>query len=606
VRLPRSVLLALGLVAGCLEVPSGPGQECRISADCDPGEVCSEGLCYGNPPTGMFAATLTAPSAREDLVATELVTFMLPEDGALGDLQLETPVTISGRVEAYCSSSQPACSTLSVAAQVRVTRPSRFPGGPTLRFSTQSKADVPRGSDSFVLRVPRTRPGDEPWSVTIDPEGGSDEPPAHGGTDPAEVVPPKRFTLHAADNVEHQTYTLGSPDAAVITGTLKDAIGQPLLGYRVVAMGRWDMLSAPTEVSTVHFSDDGSYTLVLSDNIVGAVEVVARPFARNVVAPSLHVTGVAPITQQRNITQPSGLGERASVTVPVQGLAGNGEVRPISGVRVIVRAAIEPTFSGGARAVLVAEATTGEDGIARLALLDGTMITNLYRLRVVPPASSSFGVVYDRTIELGEIATAMETRVLAPVRLPSRVAVRGTVVDVHGQPLPSVSVTARRAQRFLWSLSAPNQAFLDEIPAATAITQESGEFIVWVDPAVADVWGHYDLYFETPAGSRAPNWTIPDLEIPRIAGQQTVSLETIAIPDAARIRGRIVDSSGNKVEGSALRVFQLASDDHVCRDVGYAPEGCTPASVVLGYGESDRTGTVRLTLPRDLAPAPAN
>jgi hypothetical protein len=594
------------LAAGCLEVPSGPGQECRVSADCDPEEVCSEGLCYGNPPQGTFAATLTAPSARENLVATELVNLVLPEDGELGELALETPVTISGRVEAYCSSNQAGCSTLSLAAHVRVTRPSRIPGGPSVRFSTQSKADVPRGSDSFTLRVPRTRPGDEPWTVTIDPNGGGEEPPVHGGTDPAEVVPPMRFSLYAPDNVQHQTYTLGSADAAVITGTLKDAIGQPLLGYRVVALGRWDLQSAPTEVSTVHFTNNGSYMLVLSDNIVGPIELVARPFAKNVVAPSLHITGVPAVTQQRNITQPSGLGERVTVTIPVQGLAGNGEVKPVSGVRVIVRAVIEPSFSGGARAVLAAEATTGEDGIARLALLDGTALASLYRLRVVPPASSTFGVVYDRTLELGEAGTSMDTRVLAAVRLPARVALRGTVVDVHGQPLAAVSVTARRAQRFLWSMSASNQAFLDEIPAATAITPESGEFVVWVDPAVAEVWGYYDLYFETPAGSHAPNWTIPDLEIPRIAGQQTVSLDTIAIPDAARIRGRIVDGNGHKVEGSALRIFHLSSNELVCRDVDYAPEGCTPASVVLGYGESDRTGTVRLILPRDLAPAPRN
>src|SRR5690606_20998914 len=149
------------------------------------------------------------PATREDLIATELAPLELPADGWLGEIQLEAPVTISGRVEAYCASANQSCSTLSIGAEVRVTRPARFPGGPALRFSAQSVADTPRGTDSFTLRVPRTRPGDPPYIVTIDPDGGGQEPAADGGTDPAELVPPRRFTLYATENVEHQTYTLG-------------------------------------------------------------------------------------------------------------------------------------------------------------------------------------------------------------------------------------------------------------------------------------------------------------------------------------------------------------------------------------------------------------
>src|SRR5690606_14469465 len=124
--------LVLGMLAGCLEVPAGPGQECRVDADCDAGEGCGEGLCWGAPPAGVFAATLSAPAKREDLIATELALLELPADGWLGDVQLEAPVTISGRVEAYCPSANQSCSTLSIGAEVRVTRPARFPGGPAL------------------------------------------------------------------------------------------------------------------------------------------------------------------------------------------------------------------------------------------------------------------------------------------------------------------------------------------------------------------------------------------------------------------------------------------------------------------------------------------
>lgn len=579
----------VALLAGCLEVPSGPATECRIDADCASGEVCTDGLCYGNPPAGMFAATLSAPSARQDLISTEIAMLDLPPDGFLGDLVLESPVTISGRVEAYCATSNNTCNTLSVGAQVRLTRPARFPGGPTLRFSAQSKAGVARGTDSFSIRVPRTLEGDPPWTVTIDPEGGGEAPPPDGGSAPAELMPPRHLALVASDDLEHQTYTLGGPEAPVITGSLKDALGQALIGYRVVALGRWSQDAALTEVSTVHFTTTGSYSITVAEEAIGPLELVITPFGQNEVAPELHVTYVSDATHVRNVTQPANLGEPIELELPVQGLAGDGQVKPVSGVRVIVRGVLEPVFSGGARVEYVAEATTGEDGIAHLSVLDGGQLDSAYRLRVVPPGGSSFGILFDVPIDVSEPA---------PVRLPSRVALRGLVADASGTPLSGVSVTARRSLRFLWSVVERDQSFLDEIPASNAITPESGDFVVWVDPAIADVWGHYDLFFESPAGSSVPNWTVTDIEIPRVSGQTTVSLDTVTLPAAARVHGKVVDGAGRPVEGSAFRVFELSSNEPICREVGFEPASCAPASTVLGSAESDDRGTVRLSLPR--------
>jgi hypothetical protein len=248
----RAWLLALA-ATGCLQVPKAAPQECSTTSDCDTahGEVCDEGVCYGNPPMGEFAATVSAPSTRTDVVATEIPLISLGRDGWLGDIALETPVTISGRVEAYCAGANQTCPMTSIAAEVRFTRPSRFPGGPTLRLSVQSKAGFPRGMDSFTIKVPRTQPGDEPYTVTIDPEGGGEKPPADGYALPAELVPPKRLMLAATEDSEHQTYTLGSANPVTITGSLKDALGSALVGYRVVALGKIDAQSAPTEVSTV-------------------------------------------------------------------------------------------------------------------------------------------------------------------------------------------------------------------------------------------------------------------------------------------------------------------------------------------------------------------
>ena len=586
----RVALAAMLALAGCLEVPKPKGQECAVDSDCNTaiGEVCGDGVCWGGPPAGTYAATLSAPVERQDVIATELPLVELPRGGNLGALELETPVTISGRVEAACGPIQMNCSTSSIAARIRITRPSRFPGGPTLRFLALSKSGVPRGTDSFTIRVPRTGPDDPPYTVTIDPEGGGDAPPPHGGKDPAQLVPPKRFELAAAESIEHQTYTLGT-NAVQISGTLKDSLGASLTKYRVVAVGRWQGSSNTAELSSVHYSTDGTYSISLAEGVTGTVELVAKPYDMQV-APELHVTGVEPTgPQTRNIFQPTGIGARIDVSIPIEGLSGNGEVRPVSGARVIVTGSTASTFTSSARAVVVAEAITMDDGIARFSLLDGDALAGSYRLRVVPPASSSFGVIYDQPLQLGA---------LTKVRLPSRIAVRGSVVDIAGLPLADVSVTARRSLRFLWSLDAPDQAFLDEIPAATAITPESGEFVMWLDPAIGSVWGHYDLFFETPDNSPSPSWSIADLEIPRIPGQMTISLATVTIPDAAHMRGRVVDGAGIPVAGSALRIFQISDNESLCGEVSYAPAGCAADARAMGHGESDGTGMVRFTLPR--------
>lgn len=579
-------LLAL-LAGGCLQVPSAPGVECSSSSDCDSGETCSEGVCYGGPPPGTFAASIAAPSSLESVIGTEIASLPLPGDGSFGDLALETPVTISGRVEAYCADNQ-LCTNNSVGAQIRLTRPSRIPGAPALRFSGESKADLPRGSDSFSILVPRTGPNDPPWTVTIDPNGGGDAPAMDGGTAPAELVPPKHLTLTATESIEHQTYTLGVPDPVTITGIVRDAFQTPLGQYRVVALGRWEGETTPTEVSTVDFTPDGSYSLTVADGVMGPLEVVARPFGEGDVSPTLHRANVELQTQTLNLAQPAGLGQRRTMNIPVEILESAGELKTLSGVRVVVTGSVTSTADPNLRAVVSVDVTTAEDGVAHLALLDGAALAQTYVMRLVPPAGSPYGVIDNGTIAAEPMS----------VRLPSRVAVRGTVLDVDGNPVAGVSVTARRSLRFLWSVLPDAQAFLDEIPASTGLTTEAGDFVLWVDPAIAATWGSYDLFFEAPMGSNAPSWWIAEVGVEHATNPSATSLGTVMLPDAARFHANIVDSNGAPIEGSALRIFQLSSNENACMDVPYPPAACAPSPIVLGQGESQDSGMLTLTLPR--------
>ncbi|MBC7974559.1 MAG: hypothetical protein H7138_06190, partial [Myxococcales bacterium] len=144
----------LALLAGCLSVPDGVAPMCRSNDECDGarGEVCEEGVCWGNPPTGMFAAVISPPSARRDAVPRELPPFTLSPDGWMGELRLDPPVLLGGRVVAYCPAPMTGCDATPIAATVTVSRRSLFGGGPGFK----TIANVEGGADSFSIALPPT------------------------------------------------------------------------------------------------------------------------------------------------------------------------------------------------------------------------------------------------------------------------------------------------------------------------------------------------------------------------------------------------------------------------------------------------------------------
>jgi hypothetical protein len=574
--------------AGCLEVPPPPHGMCNSSADCATGEVCEESVCWGNPPALEFAATLGPPSDRTDLVSTEIPQLAIPADGWVGDLVVHSPATLSGRVEAYCPS--PCDATNSVGATITISRRALFAGGPGFRNVFSSKDGVARGTDSFAATLPRTQDGDPDYVVTVVPDGRGDQP--QNGTSPAMVVPPLRTTLPIADNTS-MVFTLGSATSKTVTGTLTDG-SHPLSQYRVVALGRWDASSPLTEVSTVDYvgaGRNGVFSLTLADGIVGTVAIVAKPYA-GPFSPTLYLGNVVPGTD-RQVFQIANLPPPSDVPVTVYGYAGDGSMKPVSGARVIVSATYDPLVTtNNTRATVAVEAITDPNGLATLTLLDDQRFNAGYTLSVVPPASSTFGVVYAEPLDIHAAPQV--------VQLPNRFALRGVVVDTTGTPISNVSVTARPSLRFTWSLDDTGQQFLAEIPAATAVTPDDGSFIVWVDPFLADSWASFDLTCEPPMGSPAPSWTRPeiDIETPAAGGQKSLSLDNVTIPDASHIHGRIADSSGENVLGGEVRIFQVITDLTLCGEVAHPPDSCAIPAQLMGHGTSDDAGIARLSLPR--------
>jgi hypothetical protein len=582
------VLLA-GALPACLDVPEAPVVECSNDTECDQahGEVCDEGTCYGNPPPGAFAAVISPPSGRSDLVPRELTFFAARHDGWIEGLQLETPMMLAGRVEGACAPPPQVCDTSTIEATVTVTRRSAFPGGPGFRTIVTSSAGA--ADASFSVAVPPHHDGDEPYIITIMPAGRGDEPPTLGTT-PAQLVPPARIVV-TGTMAENRTTLLGGIDNPVVEGTLLSSTGNGLGYHRVVAMGRWDENEALTEVSTVAYTGtDGRFRLTLAANLIGNVEIVAKPYAA-LLEPTLRLDGVpATSSSQRTLTQPAGLGQSRTLTLPITGTDGNGAVNPVRGARVRVTATIGAMLVGDATASFSAEGTTNDAGNVELEVLDGPAIASRYRLEVVPQAAAKVGIMFDQPLEA----------YVTPLQLPSRVAMTGVVTDAEGNPLKDVAVTARPSLRFLWSLDDITQAFVSGIPAATTTTSEAGEYVLWVDPMILGTWGRYDLVFEPAGKSRAPAWVKPDVAIPESLAAAAVTMTQVQLPDAAFLRGNITDPEGNDLAAAELKVFRVADDALIslCAEVSNEPANCPIPATLQGRGTSDDKGVVRLTLPR--------
>jgi len=469
-----ALLLALGGLSACLSVPHELAPECSVTADCDQanGEICDDGTCWGNPPTGVFAAVLSPPSERKNLATRELPELMIHPDGWIDEIRLDKPLLYSAQL--VCEAPL-VCDDSALGATITVTRPSTFPGGPGFKAVVTTD-----GADPFQLAVPST-PGE--YTITVMPSG-RDEP--GGETTPAQLMPPLRTTLAISSNQSNQRLVVGRVGLPTVTGTITNDEGDPQSNYRVVALGRWDATSAPIEVSTVDYTGtDGQFSIQLSANLVGNVELVARPTV-TMVRPTLYAGGISGATGTTAIplVWPAEAGGGTTIEFDVKGVDGSGETIAVAGARVVVSAKIVTTPLGLAASSLAAsysaEATTGEDGRVSLPVLDGAAFAASYRVSIVPPASSTMGALYDQPLSIVQPILAK--------RLPTRLALRGVVQDVEGKPLGDVSVTARPSLRFVWSLDPDSQAFLTTIPPPTTTTPNTGEFLLWVDPNLADTW----------------------------------------------------------------------------------------------------------------------
>jgi hypothetical protein len=584
------VSIALLSFAACLPNPGAvQAPECFQSSDCPAaGQVCDEGLCWGDAPPGTYAALMAPPSSnRHDLVVTELPTINIPDAGDLGDQIIARPVQIGGRVHLGCVPNFSGCDpTAAVAATITVTRPSRIQGGPEYVDAGTSDASITSG-DSFTLDVPRLGLADSPYTVTITPDDTMSVFP--NGPTAAALAPPLTITLAATDDMIGQDLVLGQGSLRTVSGRVVDATGAGMPGVKVDALGRFVDGQPMLRVSTVAVTDlTGYYTIQIAQDAQAMIDIIGVPADKP--SMTLRLAAVKADLPQQLVADMGipAAGKPIAVTLPIVGHSSAGVATPVVAASVDVVATLDAGHVGQTTTYEVVTSTDTQ-GNASLTLLpaSGTPLRE-YHVRINPAPTSEFASAYDQTIEVGTGGG-----VLGEIDLPHRVAVTGQLLDHSGFAAAGVTVTAQPALSLTLGLSPATQTLLSSLQPPTTTTMPDGGYFLWVDPDFAGTAAVYDLVCVPPAGSALPRATIP--AVPLDSATATKRVPVTALPQGRHVRARIVDETGAIVSAAEFRLYAVMTDPAICTS-SHLPAGCVPATL-LSVDQSDDQGEVRLVVP---------
>lgn len=575
------------LAVGCLSVPPEEAPMCESSSDCDQGngEICAEGVCWGDPPDGVYAARIGPPSNLTGVAPTEITSVEIADNGWFTtNLRLERPVVLSGTVVHDCAEAP--CPA--IAATITVTRPSRIVGGPAFVATTHTTEE----SSAFSIEVPRAEPGED-YSVVVTPDR------AAAVAIPLDDVAPIRRIINPTDHVADFDLRLGAP-GRVVRGVVVDYGGQPLEGATVVVRGRWDETTSTVTLSSLGAVDaDGAFAINLPDNTFDpdAKLVVVPPDDAYMFRPTLsmlldlsvagEVVEVAPIEVPY-------LGATQTISLPITGTTAMGVVEPVvdAEVRLVASAVIPRPPGDPITAVYEVEETTGPDGRAQMAVVASPLLT--YELHVKPPAAggAGFATIYGTPFEIAD-GTAQPV-----IHLVNQVAVRGRLFTADGHPAAGVVVTAIPNAYYAATLSEELQQRLDEVVSTSETTNANGEFAVFIDPEIDEGFTpQYDVMFEAPQASLVPNWQLQALNIDRTDG---FDMGDVFLPEAAYVRATVTDPDELLLAGAEVRLYEIPTEILPCGEVfGPAEDDpvCAQKAILRSLGVSDERGEVHLVLP---------
>lgn len=601
-----SAALAFAACLPAVEDDPPPVVMCESTLDCDHdnGEICADNICWGNPPDDVvFGAKLEPPEDYPELVPTEVPIISISDDGTVDGLEFSDHVTLSGRVLLACDDNgDPSiCDpNSSIAAQISVRRPSAIPGAPAYEIGVIATDGVAPGTAAFTLRVPPTLEGEPPYEVTITPDAGNLASTPYLGATPAEMAPPIRFSIEATSDVTGIEWVLGEPDEhRVVTGRVVDAAMRGMENMQVWAFGTWTQSSEVERGSSLGTTDtDGYFTLRIPTAMQDTFDLVARPEAGNPV-PTLRARDVYIPDPEDNepdgvfvvpdMRMPSHAGA-VTFNIPIKGFDINGELAPVPGADVRFTTVL--LDDGEVRAHYESQAFSDVNGDVTVQLIPGGLTqTRTYVVRVSPPPSSVYASLFD--VEISVPAGGVEW--LEQIMVERRIAVRGHLVNNFGKALPNTAVVARAGLSFVSALENTAQTMLEDMQFPNTVTDENGDFVVWVDRQLAGAPAAYDFDFTPPPGSSAPWWSEHNVSTEDVNNLGVVDLETVTLPAASYARGPIHTPLGDLVKGAEVRLFELSDEELVCGvNTG---DDCVPGAILRGLWQSREDGWVWMVLP---------
>ena len=615
-RLGFAILMLAGVgligvaLGGCISAEDDGGAEpmCESTDDCDPGEVCDEGVCWGNPPAdARFAAVMFPPLERPDLSFAIVDSLDIAGDGTVSGLEFPEAVTIRGRVLLACPEQEEVMYTCgdgaSVGAQITVERAPPFAGGPALSSTVVALPDIGPGQDAFAIRLPRDPDTEIRITITPDDTAGGEE------ISPGELAPPRQISL-VADGDMAVDWVIGDPaELKVIHGVVQNSLGEPYTGMQVTALGRWTELSPLTRASSRSLTgEDGSFALSVPIGMLDEFDIVVTP-APGVTLPTLRLMqefvrdpekGELGVIHEIDPLVMPNAPNPTTFQLPVEATAtaGGQERVPGAAVRFTTILPLPDTETRDIEVTYTAQAVTSgvdaaEPGVAEVELYPGGDENRVYQVSVIPPPDSPYHSAFDLEIAVG----LGGAEVLQAVALARRVAITGSAFSHEGEALADAPIKATPSSQL--EIEADNASvggILDQLQFPTDTTDEMGAFLMWLDREVAGAPASYDVEVNPPFLSGAPAWTFELIDVPTTG--ESVDLGELELPRASYARGIVHDQAGEPVAGAEVHFYQLPESDYCLRVLGLgAEDDCEPPAHLRGISPSDDTGWVHMALP---------